>query len=131
MKLKLHNIFHCPQGRWSGVCEAIGEPNKRMNKPCSPQVNFRFRVETDEGEKLVRRTFCADFTYGSELYLFMASWLDDDLERLLDDDGEIDLDVLIGREADLYITHGLQAAQYEYPVVNIAGIYPPGRMSED
>lgn len=131
MKMKLYNPFHCPEGKWPGICEAIEEPKKRMNKSCANQVRVRFSVQTDEGERLVAKTLCADRGYGSELYTFLASWFDGNLNSVLDDDGEIDLDVLVGKKADLLITHGPHGDQYEYPVVNIAGIYPPGHITED
>lgn len=132
MKLKLHNAFHCPHGKWNGVCMAVEEPKQpSKHMKCSKQVRFLFQVNTDDGERMVGRTFRATFSYGNDLYVFLASWLDGDMERLLDDDGEIDLDVLVGREADLYIVHGPHGAQHEYPVVNIAGIFPAGSLTEE
>jgi len=130
MKLKLNNPFHCPEGKWRGTCEAIEEPKKLMKRGCAKQVRIRFSVDTDEDEKMVGRTFCAELSPGGELYEFLDGWLDGDLERLLDDDGEIDLDLLIGERADLHIVHGPHGAEYRYPVVNIAGIYPAGRLTQ-
>ena len=132
MKLKLFNPFHCGDGKWSGVCVKLEEPTTPSKyKKCAKQVRILFEVETDEGERMAGKTFCANFSYGSELYLFLASWLGEDLERFLDDDGEIDLDRLVGRKADLYITHGLHGDQYEYPVVYISGIYPEGTFAAE
>ena len=133
MKLKLgtNEIFHCPEGRWSGICEAVDEPKQRINKPCAAQIRLRFRVETDEGEKLVGKMFCADMSYGSELYSYLESWLGGNFDKYLDEDGNIDLDLLIGKRADLHIIHGLQTAGNDYPFVNIAGIYPAGTFTEE
>ena len=129
-------MFQCPQGNWSGVCEAIEEPKQRINKPCAKQVrcaenHLRFRVETDEGEKLVGKTFCADLSNGSELHSYLDSWLDGDFDRFLDEDGNVDLDLLVGRGADLIITHGPKANEHSYPFVKIAGIIPAGRLTAD
>jgi|SRR5579862_7484816 len=133
MKLKLgNNIFHCPEGHHTGVLEAVEEPKKRMNKPCSQQVRLRFRISTDnDQEYLVGKTFCADLTYGSELYTQLDPWVEGDFERFLDEDGNIDTDLLIGRRADLLISHGPQIGEYEHPFVKIVGIYPVGRLTED
>ena len=132
MKLKLYNPFHCPDGRWGGVCTTIEEPKQpSKRKRCDKQVRFLFEVETDEGTRMAGRTFCANFSYGSELHIFLASWLGEDMPGFLDDDGEIDLDRLIGRKAELLITHGPHGAQYEYPVVNITGIYPEGTFAAE
>jgi hypothetical protein len=94
-------------------------------------VRFRFRVQTEEGEKLVGKTFYADLRRGSELSSYLDNWLDGDFEKLMDDDYNIDLDLLVNRKADLIITHGLQADPHSYPFVKIAGIVPAGRLTED
>jgi len=44
MKLKLgDNPFHCPEGRWSGICEAIDEPKTPLKNRGAKQVRLRFR----------------------------------------------------------------------------------------
>ena len=106
------------------MIEEPKQPSK--HKRCAKQVRFLFEVTTDEGERMAGRTFCATFASGGELHLFLASWLGEDMPGFFDDDGEIDLDRLIGRKADLLITHGLHGSEYEYPVVYISGIYPEG-----
>jgi len=130
MKLKLQNQYHCPEGTWRGVCETIFEPKRTMNHERDQQVRLRFIVDTDEGEKKVARSFRAELSVGGELYEFLNSWLGGDLEWLLDEDGQIDLDLLIGEKADLQIVHGRQDAQYRFPVVLIDKICPPGRLIE-
>ncbi|MGC3990589.1 MAG: hypothetical protein QM796_13095 [Chthoniobacteraceae bacterium] len=131
MKLKLNNAFHCPEGKWRGTCEAIEEPNKRMNRPCSKQVRLRFALETHAGEKIVARTFCADLSIGGELHAFLDSWLDGNFDPYLDEDGEVDLDLLVGKMADLLITHGVKSEEYKFPLVIIAGLFPPGQLVEN
>ena len=133
MKLKLeqNGIFHCPKGQWPGVCESINEPTQRIKRPCARQVRLRFRVTVDDEEYLVGKTFCADLRYGSELYGYLVSWCDGDFEKYLDDDGNIDLDLMVGKKADLLITHGPPVEPHKHPYANISGIFPRGRLTED
>ena len=128
LKLELRNKFHCPEGKWRGQCEYIDEPKKLIKHMGTEQVRIRFSVDTDDGEKLVARTFSSELHPGTELYGFLYSWLGEDLIGLVDEEGEIDLDLLIGEQADLSIVHGKKTAEYSYPVVLINGIYPPGRL---
>jgi hypothetical protein len=130
MKLKLgtNDIFDCPEGQYKAVLERIGEPKKRINKPCAAQVRTTFRARLATGkEYLVARTFCADLGYGSEFYSFLESWTDGKFETLLDDNGEVDLNLLIGKEADLLITH-YDDGTHSKPYVKIAGVFPPGTL---
>ena len=131
MKLKLgtDDIFNCPEGHIQGILETTGEPKKRVNKPCETQVRLKFRVRTSEGrEHLVARTFCATLEFGSELYCFLESWLDGKFDAYLDDNGEIDLNLLIGKSANLYITH-FEDGKHAHPYVHIAGIFPADRLN--
>lgn len=134
MKLKIGNndIFDCPEGPFRGRLERVGEPKKLMNKPCSSQVRFTFRVKTELGkEHLVARTFCADLSYGSELHSFLDSWLGEQMKELADAVGELDLNLLVGKDADLSIKHGPNVKGHDKPFVNIAGIFPPGTLIKD
>src|SRR4051794_12550338 len=108
MKLKLgtNDVFDCPEGQYRATLERVGEPKKRINKPCANQLRLSFRVKTTAGrEYLVARTFCADLGLGTELYSFVESWLDGNFDPLLDENRELELNLLIGREADLLVTH--------------------------
>jgi hypothetical protein len=109
MKLNLghSDIFECPEGKFKAVLERVGEPKKRVNKPYASQVRFTFRVKTQAGkEHLVARTFCADLSFGSELYNFMDSWLDGEFGPFLDDNcRDLDLDLVLGKEAGLIVEH--------------------------
>ena len=133
MKLKLghDDTFNCPEGKFKGVLERVAEPKKRINKPCQLQVRFLFRVKTQAGkEHLVGRTFCADLSFGSELYNFLDSWLDGKFEPFLDANGEVDLNLLLGREAGLVIEHRGDGNHLK-PFSNIAGIFPVGTLIEE
>jgi hypothetical protein len=132
MKLKLgtNDIFECPEGQYRAVLERVGEPKKRINKPCAEQVRFFFRVKTAAGkEHLLARTFCADLGYGSELHTFLESWFDSNFEPLLDENGEIELNLLLGREADVVVTHWDGGNSNGKPFVKIGGIFPPGKLN--
>ena len=50
------------------------------------------------------------------------------MERLRNEDGEIEVARLVGEECDLYIDHGKKKSKYSYPFVIISGIYPPGTL---
>ena len=133
MKLKLGNnqIFHCPEGKWIGTCESAEEPKKKINKLCKSQVRLRFRILSDEGtEYIVAKTFCADLSYGSELYCFLESWTNGKYDKFLDDYGNVDLDLFIGQNAALLITHVQREGPHDHPFVNIAGIYPEGILTQ-
>ncbi len=130
LKLGLDDIFDCPEGKYRAVLERVGEPKKRMNRPCQVQVRLVYRVKTPtQKEHLIGRTFCADLGYGSELYHFLESWLDGQFDALLDENGELDLNLLVGKEADVLVTHK-DGGTHKKPFVNIAGIFPPGTLVE-
>lgn len=132
MKIKLgqNDIFDCPEGKYRAILERVGPPQKLSKKPCKDQVRLTFRVETSAGkEHLVARTFCADLTYGGELYTFLESWLDGNFDPFLDECREIDLNLLVGKEADVLITHH-DPGTHGKPFVNISGIFAPGRLVE-
>jgi len=133
MKLKYgkDDIFDCPEGTYRGVLERIAEPKKRINKPCDAQIRLTFRVKTKKGkEHLVARTFCADLSEGSELFASLESWLAEEIDSLLDEKGELELNLLIGRSADLHITHWNDGS-HDTPFVLIVGIFPPGTLVRD
>ena len=133
MKLKvgLNDIYDCPEGKCKAVLERVGEPKKRIHKPCASQVRYTFRVRTTENkEYLVARTFCADLAFGSELYQFLDSWLDSKFDPLLDSDREMDLNLLVGKEANLLISHWADGSR-DKPFVKIAGIFPVGTLLEE
>ena len=130
MKIKLgqNDTFDCPEGKYKATLERVGEPKKRINRPCSAQVRLTFRVKAPEHkEHLVARTFCADLGYGGELYNFLESWLDGNFDPLLDECREIELNLLVGKDADLLISHYGDAA-HDKPFVKIAGIFPSGAL---
>ncbi len=103
-----------------------------MKKPCKDQVRFTFRIKADgEKEYLVGRTFCADLSYGSELFSFVESWVDGRFDRYVDESGQVDLNLLLGTEADLLITHYDDGKGRDFPFVQIPGIYPPGRLIDN
>lgn len=133
MKLTIgtDDIFACPEGRFRGIIERIGEPKKRINKPCEQQVRMTIRVKTTSGkEHLVARTFCADLSFNSELYHFLDSWLDGDFERFADSDGQLDLNLLLGKEVDVLVSH-YDDGTHGKPFVKIDGIFPRGKLVQD
>jgi hypothetical protein len=129
MKIEVKDRFHCPQGVWHATCEVITLEDAKKPGPGKPSklVRFRFAVDTDEGERLAAISFPAESAPDDELDGFVCSWMGGDMERLLNEDGEIEIARLVGKECDLYIDHGKKKSKYSYPFVIIAGIYPAGR----
>ena len=133
MKLKLgtDDIYDCPEGKYKGVVERIAEPKTPIKKPCKDQVRLTIRIKTSEKkEYLVARTFCADLNYGSEFYNFLASWLEDNFDEYLDANGEIDLDLLIGKEVGVLIKHRDMGTHCK-PFVQVVMIFPPCTLEEE
>jgi hypothetical protein len=133
MKLKLgtNDTFDCPEGTYKAILTRIGEPKKRINKPCAKQVRLTYSVAVEGGKQyLVARTFCADLSYGGELYNFLETWLDGNFEPLTDENHELDLALLVGQFADLIVTH-YDDGNHGKPFVKIAGIFPPGKLIEE
>ena len=87
---------------------------------------------TDENGKeyLVGRTFCADLSDGSEFYNFLASWLDDDFSEYLDANGEIDLDLLVGKEVGVLVKHRDMGTHCK-PFVHVVMIFPACTLEEE
>lgn len=131
IKLGLDDTFDCPEGKYRGVLERVGEPKQRIKKPCELQVRYSFRVKTHTGkEHIVARTFCADLSLGGELYNFLDSWLNGNFDPFLDSNGEVDMNLLIGKEADLLVAHWSDGVRKK-PFVKIAGIFPLGTLIEE
>jgi hypothetical protein len=133
MKLTLgtNDIFDCPEGKYRAILETVGEPKKRIKKPCEKQVRLMYRVKTKSGkEHLVGRTFCADLSYGSELYTFLESWLNGKFDPFLDDGGQVDLNLLAGKRADLLIQHHDDPG-FDKPFVKITAIFPEGTLDTE
>ena len=120
----------CPEGVWRGALVSAREPKQRIKRACPTQIQLTFLIEHPQGEFIVYGKFCADASWNSELHDFMQTWLGDKLERYVDDDGGIDFDLLMNKEADLVIQHH-QEEGYSRPFVKIAGAFPPGTLLED
>jgi hypothetical protein len=70
------------------------------------------------------RNFVKDLSPGSDLRNFLESWLGRDF--FVQRSGqELDFDTLIGREADLVLSH-YEGDNYSKPLVIIEEIHPPG-----
>jgi len=133
MKLKIgrDDTFDCPEGKHKGVIERIGEPKTRINKPCEQQIRITIRVKTpDKKEYLVARTFCADLSNGSEFFHFLIPYLEESDEQFTNANQEIDLNLLIGKEVDVLVTH-FDDGKHDRPFVKIAGIFSPGTLVDE
>ena len=128
--MNIKDKFHCPRGVWHATCEVITleDAKKPTKSKSSKEVRFRFAVDTDEGEMLAAISFPAESPLDDDLVQFVDSWMGGDLERLCDEDGEIDIARLKGEKADLKITHRKRAGKHSYPFVIIKKIHPPGTL---
>jgi hypothetical protein len=126
MKLKLGttDIFDAPEGKYKATLERIAEPKKKIDKLCAAQVRLTFRTKARGGkEYLVARTFCADLSHGGELYNFLSSWLNGNFDPFLDSNGDVDLDLLVGREAEVSVTH-YKDGLHSKPFIKLSAIFP-------
>lgn len=68
------------------------------------------------------RNFVQDLNHGSDLRNFLEMWLGDDFFKDHSNQ-EFDMETLIGRQAELVLTH-FQSDKYDKPHVNIAAAQP-------
>ena len=122
------DTFNNPEGKFRAILIRVGPPPKPLKKSCTTQVRLTFRTSLPSGkEHLVARTFCADLSFGSELHQFLNSWLGKELKTMADACGELDLNLLVDKQADLIIEHK-HTAGHDDPYVNICGIFPRGTL---
>jgi hypothetical protein len=92
---------------------------------CAEQARLTFLGDASPRsitQDAAARTFCMG-EHGDDLMQFLTSWLDDELPALLNDNGNIDLDKLIGRRAQIYVQHKAGSkGRHAQPFCKIAAI---------
>jgi len=116
MKIKVEKPIYTHDAVLPGKCIAVFEVAKQSKDNNTKQVCLQFSINTDEGHRILERSFPADLTVGSQLDQLFNQWLDADFEWLPDDGDEINLDCVIGEIADVVLVNGHE----------VGGVYSPG-----
>jgi len=61
------------------------------------------RVDSDENEIYIEKMYDLEHNFSSELFRILEDWLGDELYDFVDDDGNLEFQKLVGREAVLVI----------------------------
>src|SRR5579871_5456096 len=114
--------FHCPadyhRAILTDVCSIKNDTQYRFKYGVGHDGKGGFKyVMARKYEKFLMR--------GSPLRNMLKSWRGHDLTHEEIEDKTFDFTSLIGKEADIEVTH-YRTVQYDQPFVNLNGVFPPG-----
>ena len=117
--------FHAPEGAHRATLLSVGEP-KRGSDSCDNEVRLVWELQTVDRHWTFHagKTYCLDDN-SIELIADLESLLGEEMHLLQDESGQLDLDLLIGRQADLILVH-INNSKHDKPYVYIKGVCPPG-----
>jgi len=116
------DTYDLPQGRFKAVLRGVRDKTQ-ANHPDRQQVRLLFNVQIPSlkhKNPMAGRTFNLDLKAGSELRCFLMNWLG---AGAFNNNTTIDLESLVGRSAELTLTHHHNSG-YDRPFVNIEAINP-------
>lgn len=116
--------FDLPEGRYKARLVSVNPKHRFNAAETIPQTRMLFEVEVASirnKQPMAGRTFDKNLRKGSELRCFLETWKG--ARWLEEQGGSIDLDRLVGEEAELELTH-LQRPPHKRPLVLISAIKP-------
>lgn len=130
MKLEIKQTanWNVPAGHYRATLNNIIGTKKRVE-----EVRFIFTVHDPKAPRrqyVAGITFEADLEPGSELREFLRSWRGTDFTEEEEEEGNFDMESLIGNDADVEIAH-IKNKRYANPYVLIQSIHPPGTLVKD
>ena len=130
MTIEMENEFNLEEGQYRGRLATLSRKPSHPAKGLGDQVRFLFEMNIPSIKNrtpMAGRNFHMSLKGGSELRRFLEGWLG---KKFFDANSgkTLDLELLIGREADLVLTH-FQQVGYERPMVCIESAAPPGTLA--
>jgi len=121
--------YNAPEGIYRAVLTEVIELQGKLCN-CTKEVRLKWKLiypEHKRVEYFVGKNYCADDTNCTELVEDLRSWFGSAFDSIGGDDGKIDLEELIGQEADIVVSH-IRNTKYEKPFVRVKAIHPPGTL---
>jgi hypothetical protein len=131
LTIPLENTFNLDEGNYRGRLSTISrKPNPSSRGP-GEQIRFLFEMNIPSIRirnriPMAGRNFPFSLRGGNELRRFLENWLG---TRFFEANAgkKLDLESLVGREADLVLVH-FQQVGYDRPMVYIQEAFPPGAL---
>jgi hypothetical protein len=129
LEIPLENTFDLEEGNYRGRLQTISrKPNLNAKGP-GEQIRFLFEMNIPSIKNripMTGRNFPFSLKGGSELRRFLEGWFG---RKFFESNAgkKLDLESIIGREADLVLSH-FQQPGYERPMVFIQSASPPGSL---
>jgi hypothetical protein len=124
--------FDLPAGNYKATLSQIKSITKQSKRGPQEWVRLIFEVQVPSLTNQIPcagRNFLLDLKKGSDLRNFLEGWLSAEFFTKLS--GSVfDFDTLLGKEADLVLTH-FQTGDYDKPHVNVANAFPPGSLETE
>lgn len=136
MKLTIPNggeCFDVPEGQYRATLLRIADRPKSFTKEAEDQVRLVFAIHYPIPTRKEYRagiTCTASLEEGSELREFLRGWRGADFSEEELESGTIDLDALVGQQADLELVH-FKNKRFKKPYVHIQSIHPAGTLVKD
>jgi hypothetical protein len=132
IKLPTDKTFHLPEGNFRGSLASISKRPNGNHKEETVRFVFDMKVPSIRNAiPCAGRNFPLHLKGGTELRRFLEGWLG---KEFFEANGgkSLDLESLIGREADLVLVH-FQQTGYPRPMVFVQAAYKPGslRLTEE
>jgi hypothetical protein len=128
VQLPRDKTFNLPEGNLRGCLASLSR--RPAGKAKEETVRFVFDMNVPSIRNALPcagRNFPLDLKVGTELRRFLDGWLGKDFFET-NGGKALDLESLIGREADLMLSH-FQQSGYEKPMVFIQAAYKPGTLT--
>ena len=128
--IPMENTFNLKEGQYRGRLNTISRKPNFSGDGAGEQIRFLFRMNIPSITSKVPmagRNFSLNLRSGSELRRFLESWLG---RKFFEANcgKTLDLESLIGREADLVLIH-FQQVGYDKPMVFIQSAAPAGTLA--
>ncbi len=130
LTIPLDNTFNLQEGQYRGRLVSISRKPNFSGNGSGEQIRFLFEMNIPSITNripMAGRTFPQSLRGGSELRRFLENWLG---RKFFEANcgKTLELESLIGREADLVLTH-FQQVGYEKPMVFIQSAAPAGTLA--
>lgn len=129
VQIPMENTFNLDEGNYRGRLQTISRKPNACAKGPGEQIRLLFEMDIPSIKTripMAGRNFTLNLKTGTELRRFLESWLG---RKFFETNAgkALDLESLVGREADLVLIH-FQQVGYDKPMTFIQSAHPPGSL---
>jgi len=119
--------FNAPSGRHTASLKSVHEAPDKRNPGKSKWRLTWYLAEGGPGRTVYKagKSYSIDEVTSGEMFGDLERWIGLEALEKMERNGALDLNGLIGKEADLLLTH-VKNSSYEHPFVDVTEIHPPG-----